>query len=186
MLSTLFSSSIRAKILKLFFNHPYNSYYIREIALKIDNNHEAVRKELENLELLGVVQSNIKGNRKHFYPNPRFELYKELRSLILKAGLRSQAEIFDKMKRISGLRFSCITGFFTNNKKAGVDILFVLESKQEDEESKKFVKYLEKELKKEINYALMDLKEFRYRENVQDKFLMNILEGEHIVIVDRL
>jgi len=38
----------------------------------------------------------------------------------------------------------------------------------------------------EINYTLMPRDEFLYRKQVADRFLMSILDGEKIVMIDRV
>ena len=50
----------------------------------------------------------------------------------------------------------------------------------------RLVKELEVELSKEINYTIMGTHEFKYRRDITDVFLYDILGGKKIVIVDEL
>ena len=45
---------------------------------------------------------------------------------------------------------------------------------------------LEKELEREINFTIMGEKEFRYRQELMDIFLFNILEGKTITLINNL
>lgn len=59
MLSKLFGSKARVKILKLFLLHPDRKYYIRQLSRDLRLQVNSVRRELENLEELGLLISNI-------------------------------------------------------------------------------------------------------------------------------
>jgi hypothetical protein len=48
------------------------------------------------------------------------------------------------------------------------------------------MKSFERELGREINYAVMTKQEFAYRRSLTDRFLYGILEGRKIVAVNRL
>ena len=57
MLSKLFGSNARVKILKLFLLHPEEKYYIRQISRDLGLQINSVRRELENLEKFGLLKS---------------------------------------------------------------------------------------------------------------------------------
>lgn len=57
ILSKLFGSVSRVKILKFFLSHADGRYYIRQIARDLDLQLNSVRRELENLEQFGLLVS---------------------------------------------------------------------------------------------------------------------------------
>ncbi len=57
ILSKLFGSAARVRILKFFLSHPDGRYYIRQVARDLDLQLNSVRRELENLEQFGLLQS---------------------------------------------------------------------------------------------------------------------------------
>ncbi len=59
MLSKLFGSTARVKILKLFLLHPNEKYYIRQLARDLSLQLNSVRRELDNLETFGILTSNL-------------------------------------------------------------------------------------------------------------------------------
>ena len=62
----LFGSNTRTKLLGLFLNNPLESYYVREITRLIDEQINSVRRELTNLEEIGLVQK-FERDRKVYY-----------------------------------------------------------------------------------------------------------------------
>ena len=65
-INALFGSKTRVKLLNLFFNKPDEKFYVREISRIIDEQVNSVRRELTNLEGVGVVKSSTE-DRKIFY-----------------------------------------------------------------------------------------------------------------------
>lgn len=57
LLSKLFGSTSRVRILKFFLSHPDGRYYIRQVARDLDLQLNSVRRELENLEQFGLLKS---------------------------------------------------------------------------------------------------------------------------------
>ncbi len=86
MLEKLFTSKTRVKLLNLFLLNPETELYVREIARKTNENTNAIRRELQNLEDIGLLLSEKKGNLKYYSINKKMPLYIELKNIILKTG----------------------------------------------------------------------------------------------------
>lgn len=84
MLVRLFTSRTRVKILTLFMMNPHQDFFLREITRRTDENINSVRRELKNLEDLGLLNSNRQGNMKYFSIQTDYHIYPELRSIIMK------------------------------------------------------------------------------------------------------
>jgi predicted transcriptional regulator with HTH domain len=69
VLKKLFSSSIRADVLALFLNAPEEKFYVREVARMLRKNPSGVKRELDNLEKMGIVSSQRVANLKYFRAN---------------------------------------------------------------------------------------------------------------------
>ena len=50
MLKALFTSNVRVKILKRFFLHPEEQYYVRQMTRDLDEQVNAIRRELDSLK----------------------------------------------------------------------------------------------------------------------------------------
>jgi predicted transcriptional regulator len=86
MLEALFSSRVRIKLLQLFLLSPGKCYHSRELARVVAERQNAIWRELQNLEQVGLLRSATHGNRKEYSVVTNSPLYPELRRLMLKAS----------------------------------------------------------------------------------------------------
>jgi len=82
----LFSSRTRVKLLGLFLLHPEREIHVREICRVTGLNINAVRRELANLEDLGLLRSRRAGNARFYTVNLTCPIYPELTGILLKMG----------------------------------------------------------------------------------------------------
>lgn len=181
----------RIKILKLFLLNPNASYYIRQVARRLNLQLNAVRRELENLETIGLLTSHQgtdeegdggRTDRKFYQANQNFVLFQETRELIAKSQILCEKVFTEKLKKLGQIKLLVLAGLFLNDGGAPVDMLIVGEFNKD--KVAKLVRELEEELVAEVNYALFNEEEFRYRQQVTDVFLYSVLESKKAVIVD--
>jgi hypothetical protein len=194
MLSKLFGSNARVKILKLFLLNPGQKFFVREVARNLKLQLNSVHREIGNLVAIGLLAVKEAGegevgepkagkqDRKYYQVQENFVFYKELKALLVKSEVLYEKEFTDKLKRLGKIKLLILTGFFVNDDSASVD-LFVVGDFNKDRLAK-IVKDLENNLVREINYAVMTEEEFNYRRDVADVFLYMILDGTKIVIID--
>lgn len=191
MLAKLFGSLARVKILKLFLLNADSSYFIRQVSRNLNLQLNAVRRELENLETMGLLTSHTgsdeendggRADRKFYQANKDFILFSEIRELIIKAQILCEKEFTERLKKLGPIKLLILSGLFLNDKQAPVDMLIVGEFSKE--KVGKLVKELEDELVNEVNYAVLTEEEFRYRQQVTDVFLYSVLESKKIVVID--
>ncbi|MDP3566399.1 nucleotidyltransferase domain-containing protein [Sediminibacterium sp.] len=186
MLNKIFTSKTRVKILTLFLMNPENEMFIREISRRIDENINAVRRELSNLENIGLLISKNKGNMKYYIINKDFSIYPELKSIILKTEGVSKV-IKNDLINLGNIELAFIYGSFASGKdnlSSDLDIFLVGDIK-EDPLIKELSK-LEKTLSREINYVLFNKEEFDKRIKEEDPFISNVLNEPKIIILKNL
>ncbi len=182
MLERLFTSKTRVKLLTLFVMNPEKDLYIREIARHTQENINAVRRELSNLEEIGLLQSTRRGNTKQYILNKEMPIYPEIASMVLKTEGITQI-LKDHLPEIGPIQTAFIYGSFAQNK-AGLDSdidLFLIGSPDE----KKLIALLsklEKRVSREINYVLYDSTEFHNRIKRKDPFISNVLKEPKIFL----
>ena len=184
MLEQLFGSRTRVKLLRLFLTNPDNNYFVRELTRKIKERINSVRRELENLETLGVVHSHNQGQKKFYRADKEFVLFEELKGLILKSQLTLERNLASSIKQVGQISYMALTGIFTGVEGTQTDMLIV--GKVNREKLKRLVSKFHRDFDKRIRYTVMTKKEFDYRNDLTDKFLYNILENRKIVIIDRI
>jgi len=186
----LFGSKTRVKLLRLFFiSSDLLHYYLREICRTTGEHLNSVRRELDNLEKLGLITKeqapDSKASQKIFYKvNKDFILFNELKALFLKSQLLLEKTLVKKIGDIGNIQLLVLTGAFTANDEANTDLLIVGRVKAHKLAS--LIKQFEKELGRDINYTLMSTQEFNYRRDLTDMFLYNILENKKVILVDNL
>jgi len=84
MLRDFFVSKVRVKLLKYFFSHSQEMFYGRQLSRRIDEQINAVRRELNNLKKTGLLKSEERSNRIYFFLNENYFLYDDLLAIVLK------------------------------------------------------------------------------------------------------
>jgi Fic family protein len=84
MLEHLFTSRTRVKLLQLFLLRPEREVHVREICRITGVNINAVRRELANLEEIGLLTSRRQGNALFFTADIASPIYQELVAIFLK------------------------------------------------------------------------------------------------------
>jgi len=188
MLNKVVGSEARVKILNAFLIEPDKQHYLRQLARDLDLQVNSVRRELNNLEELGLIEVADKeatGKEKKYYAvNSNFLLFNELRALFLKAQLSGISKFIADVQKICTPKLFILSGFFVNSPESITDLLIVGDLKRDS-----FLKRLrsfEQELGREINYTLMTEAEYSYRLELGDIFLNEILISKKTVVCDYL
>jgi len=213
MLNNFFGSKARVKILKIFLLNSEAKYYIRQLSRDLSLQVNSVRRELSNLEKFGLLVSNKENNttntdnlsneegkdseldkqsihpflrqeKKYYQVNKNFVLFQEIEALIIKSQALAGQTFIDRLAQISSPKLLIFTGFFANNPESKTDILLVGEVDRV--ELLEIISSLEKEINREINYTVMDEKEFLYRREIGDVFLKEILDGRKNILINEL
>ena len=74
----LFGSKTRAKLLRLFFENPEKSFYVREMTRVIDEQINSVRRELLNLESIGIIKNDTFDNKVYYSANSKHPYYRPM------------------------------------------------------------------------------------------------------------
>ena len=193
MIDALFGSKTRVKLLYLFLNNPGQSFYVREITRKIDEQINSVRRELSNMLDIGIITSDSTDNKLYYQINQRYEHYLPLRSIFsdvsidIKKSIPSDNILGEDYRSIltsvTGLRLVIFAGVLVRGSTAPVDIMLV--GNITPIKVKSLIKDIEKSEGREINYSVLSYDEFYYRLSVRDKFITEILNNKHSVIIDK-
>ncbi len=186
MLERLFTSRTRVKILTLFMMNPHQDFFLREITRRTDENINSVRRELKNLEDLGLLKSNRQGNMKYFSIQTDYHIYPELRSIIMKTeGITKRLK--ETMSKIKGLEVAFIYGSFASaeaSPQSDLDLFIIGEI--DENHLLKNVSSLEEENKREINYVIYTKEDFYNELEKDNNFLINVINGDKIKIIGDL
>lgn len=181
MLKSLFSSSIRADVLALLLNSPDEQFYIREIAKLLRKNPSGVKRELDNLEKMGVVISEKVANLKYFRADKDSPLYSELKNLIAKSlGLPGALKA---VLRASGAKAAFIYGPYAEGEDVDTVNLFVIGASLA---LTKGLKDIEKKFGQRVESTVIEEAEYRLKRKKKDANLKRLLSGKKITLIGRL
>lgn len=184
MLEQLFGSRTRVKLLRLFLTNPREEFFVRELTRKLDEHINSIRRELNQLEELGLLSVRDHQRKKYYSVNVQCNLYPELRALILKSRLTMEKKFIQKLQRAGHVEYLALMGYFVDEPDAVVDLFIV--GDLPDKKLKKLLDDFTKQFGVELRYTLMNLPEYEYRRDVTDKFLFSLLHSQQIVMVDNL
>ncbi|HET7827585.1 MAG TPA: transcriptional regulator [Candidatus Saccharimonadales bacterium] len=209
MIEQLFGSKTRVKLLQLFYSNPNRAFYVREITRKIDEQINSVRRELSNLLSIGIITSDPTQNRLYYEVNQKYEYYRPLAMIF--GGLKTpaakpakpeaakkpeteaepvvpQADVSTEHPLAKGFRglgkvdLALLTGQFTRDESAGIDVLIV--GNISEAKADKFMADLEQSEKKELRYTLLPTDNFKYRLEINDRFISTVLQAKKQVIIN--
>lgn len=179
----LIVSKVRVKILQLFLTSTENLFHVREIVRRVDEEINAVRRELARLEKYGVVASEWRANRRLYRFRKDYKFYPELLGLVIKSTGIGEAILKGKQK-LGKIKYAMLATRFVRNEISGVedvDVLVVgqivlpeLQAVIADEQAKR---------EREINYSFMDEAEFTFRVRRRDPFILRVLTQPKIMLI---
>lgn len=193
MIEQLFGSKTRVKLLQLFYSNPNRSFYVREITRKIDEQINSVRRELSNLLSIGIITSDNTNNKLYYEVNQKFEYFdplqqifgggvKQARKPVVSDGDQVATAEASDLKTVGHIDLAVYTGQFTRDETAGIDFLVV--GDVNPTAMQKYVDELESQEGKSIRYTVMTLPDFRYRQQIRDRFVTAVHQSKKQVLVD--
>lgn len=184
-LEILFDSKARPKVLNLFFQNPETAFSSKEVAKKSQIDSRVARKELERLRKIKLLLR--KKQKKHFFYilNPKSPILEELRSLVMSTVPISFREVKKIFARVPRIKLLFVSGFFLEEKRSPVDVLIVGDNISRAKISKA-IKNIESHTGKELRWTSMNLKEFNYRFQINDRFLNDILSRKNKIIINKI
>lgn len=191
-LDSLFGSKTRVKLLSLFYNNPERPFYVREITRKINEQINSVRRELQNLLNIGIVQSVNQSNRLYYEVDPSFKFHSELMSMFQKIPAKSKEiretkeedQILKKVQKAGNVKLLFLSGAFVRGSMQSVDMFIVGDMNKA--RLAQIIEGLEQTMNRELNYASLRVEDFDYRRNLNDRFVLDMIDARKIVLKDDL
>jgi hypothetical protein len=161
-----------------------------------------VRKELRLLLEIGLVKErtyikllprkNGKGKPEEFEKKKangyildlQFPFLASLRALATEIAI-GKDDIAQRFKTMGQIKLLIIAGIFLDEPDSRADILIVGD-KLKRPSIENLLRRLEAELGKELTYGILDTVEFEYRYGIYDKFIRDIIDYPHQVVVNKL
>lgn len=183
MLSELFLSKVRVKLLELFLSQPDNIYYVREIVRMVGEQINAVRAELTRMEKIGLLSSEWRANRKYYSVKKDYLFFDELLRLVNKTTGLGGALVRDRV-RLGKIKYAMLSGGYVRGLKPGPnDVELLLVGVVVLPQLSLIVKEQEAKLGREINYTVMSDEEYEFRKTRRDPFVIGLLEKSRVMLI---
>jgi predicted nucleotidyltransferase len=183
MLEHLFSSRVRVKLLTHIFNHPEEQFYARALSRQTEEHYNAVWRELNNLEHIGLLTSEQNANVRYYRLNPDFPIYDELKRIILKTSGMGQA-LREALDRLGAVESAFIYGSVAADEEdflSDVDVMLVGEV--DLLALSEVIAGLEDKVGRAVNYMALTQAELAQRLLDGDPFIENVLAGPKVMLI---
>lgn len=203
-LQKLFGGAAALRVMRLFLLNPETIFEAREVARKAAISPSAARTEIKkmvaaklaiprsefrNVQPIGHSGKRAKQKKRRisgFILNGSCVYLPALQMLVGGSDIVSKKQIVSRLSPVGKIKLLVLSGIFLRTGEPGrIDLLIV----GDDIHTKKMERALaaiESEIGKELQYAAMETREFQYRLGVYDKFLRDILDYPHEVVLDRI
>ncbi len=183
MFDDLITSKTRIKILHLFLGNLEEMFHVREIVRRVDEEINAVRRELMLLEKKGILNREARANRVYYSLDTTYPFYFDLIKIFAKdSGLGR--DIIKNRAKLGRIKYAMISGNFARNLPNNgetVDLLVV--GVVVLPELSLIIKKEEEVKKREINYTIMNEDEFNFRKARRDPFIASIIYGSRVMLI---
>lgn len=185
MLENLLNSKLKRKLLNIFFYFPQRGFYLNELRVMTKGSGSGLHQALRELARTDAILVAAKRNKRYFRINPHFHMSDELKDLVWENKQDFEDEIGKRLKGLDNLKLIALCGIFTMQTHLNVDLLLVGERINRIKLGKVLAE-IKKLVGQEINYAVMNRREYEYRKSMSDRLIRDVLDHPHIVVLNNL
>ncbi len=203
LLSQLFGSVSRVKLLRLFLFNPDSAFLLPDIIRRVKADSKEVKKEITRLIASQIIKkrsvvkdiySRKKGekskvirkvNELGYSLDLKFPYLQALKNLMIIVSLHADESLIKKFASIGKMKLFIASGVFIQEWDTRVDLLIVgdeLNMTRLDT----VMKSIESEIGKEISYSVFDTEDFEYRLGIHDRLIRDILDSPHTILIDKI
>jgi uncharacterized protein len=183
-LSSVLFGNTRQAVLGLLFGRSDESFYLREIARRLDIGLGAVQRELGQLTKAGIIRKSYRGNNVFFQAEKDSPIFAELKGLVIKTS--GFAEILKNALRehSKSIEYTFIYGSIAKgegNFASDIDLMVIGKVSFKDVVSA--LSQAQESLEREINPTVYSSKEFLQKVETGHNFIANVIKNDKIFII---
>jgi hypothetical protein len=191
ILAKLFGGQARIRIMRLFLLNNLVNFEISEIVSRSRVTRSNVRKEINALLAIDfikqktITKEGVRSKKKviTWSLNPTFRYLKSIRDILIDPTLLLQEDLPQRFRQAGKIKLMIVSGVFIGDSKSRADLLIVGD-KLKKNILQQIVKSLEAEIGKELDYVVFDTEEFKYRVEMYDKLVCDIIDLPHEKLID--
>ena len=191
-LAKLFGGQARVRIMRLFLLNGDSNFEIEDVVSRSRVMKNNARKEINALSAMGFIKQKTvskdgsRGSKKKVSAwsiNPNFQYLQSIREILIDPTLLLQEDLPQRFKQVGKIKLMIVSGVFIGNSKSRADVLIVGD-KLKKNILQQVIKSLEAEIGKELDYVVFDSEEFKYRIDMYDKLICDIIDLPHEKLID--
>jgi predicted nucleotidyltransferase len=181
--SALFGKTRRA-LLALFYSHPDESFYLRQVIRAVSLGQGAVQREVAKLTDAGLLLRHSRGNQVYYQANRESPIFMELQSLVVKtAGVgdvlrKALVPVQDRIKA-AFIYGSVAVGAFSA--RSDVDVMIV--GDVTFAEAAESLRSTQEILGREVNPSVYSPAEFRKKLLAGHHFLNSVVKEKKVFLI---
>jgi hypothetical protein len=188
----LFGGQARVRIMRLFLLNSNSNFEIEDVVSRSRIMKANARKEINALSAINFIKQKVitkegyRGVKKKVVAwslNSSFQHLKSIRDILIDPTLLLQENLPERFKQIGKIKLMVVSGVFIGDSKSRADLLIVGD-KLKKNVLQQIVKGLEAEIGKELDYVVFDTEEFKYRVDMYDKLVCDIIDLPHEKLID--
>lgn len=183
LLSDIIDSKHPADTLAFFLVAPLRSFTARELGVRLHTTTAKANSAAGMLERNRYLKAFTKNKTKYYLLNLRHPHVVTLREKCLIEQGAWTDELFVSLKKLGQLSGIFLSGLFVGRPELPVDILMV--GKVSSSKLDEFLATAQKLTNSELNYSIMSIEEFGIRRDTFDRFIKDIFDYPHVVLLDR-
>lgn len=199
ILEKLFGNQARVRLMRIFYLNSDKVITPKEVKKMAKVTSRAVSKETKLLLSLGFLGKRVrldevkKKNKKPkikkvlgFSISDTFPLFSALRALVVGVSPVARENIFNFFKKYKKIKLVSIAGVFLDSASSSLVDLFIVGNVTKKGLLEKFIKRIEPDVGREINWTILSLSEFNDRVAMHDKFLRDFFESPNECLINKI
>ncbi len=191
-ITILFGNPAKVKLLRYFLFNPNKIDTFDEISKRSKLVRRTARTEMNILEKANIVKKRTiheqvgdeKIEQEGYFLNKAFPYLNPLRTFMFETAPINGKTVLQHLRTAGHIDFLVVAGVFVDQYEQRLDVMVAL--KKYDEESvKKSMRSLEAELGLDIRFTAMSTDDLIYRISMNDRLVRDVLDYDHIVVVDK-
>lgn len=191
-LAKLFGGQARVRIMRLFLLNNETNFEVEDIVSRSRVTKANVRKEINVLSTMGfikqktIIKEGYRGAKKKvtvWSLDTSFHYLSPLREILIDPTLLIQEDLPQRFKQVGKIKLMLVSGVFIGDSVSRADLLIVGD-KLKKNILQQVIKSLEAEIGKELDYVVFDTEEFKYRLDMYDKLVCDIIDLPHEKLID--
>lgn len=162
---------------------PARAYSINEASKMLRMPLGSASHILNRLQINNLLKSVSKHGKKYFFYKPSVDVPPWIKNKLSKFKRKQEDGLIEDIKKLSP-KAVVLSGIFCGYANLPVDILLV--GRYDLKKVQRFLEKWQGIMSLELNYSIMSESEFIDRRDTFDKFIKDIFDHRHLVIVDKL